>query len=234
MSATTKADAVTALVIDDEPQIRRLLTISLEAGGYRVFTANGGQEGLVLAAQHRPEIIVLDLGLPDLSGLEVLKRLREWTQTPVIILTVQDAETDKIAALDGGADDYVTKPFNTGELLARLRAARRHADKSRAEEPLFQAGDLVVDLVARRVTRKGQPVKLTATEYALLRLFIQHAGKVLTHRQILREVWGPTHEEHTHYLRVYLAHLREKLEKSPSAPALLITESGVGYRLMTS
>ena len=231
MSAATKANTVTALVIDDEPQIRRLLTISLEAGGYRVITANSGQEGLVLAAQHRPEVIILDLGLPDLSGLEVLKRLREWTQTPVLILTVQDAEADKIAALDAGADDYVTKPFNTGELLARLRAARRHADKARAEEPVFQSGELVVDLVARRVTRKGQPVKLTATEYALLRLFIQHAGKVLTHRQILREVWGPTHEAHTHYLRVYLAHLREKLEKNPASPALLLTESGVGYRL---
>jgi two-component system, OmpR family, KDP operon response regulator KdpE len=231
MSSSPNPPPVNALVIDDEPQIRRLLTISLEAGGYRVITANSGQEGLVLAAQHRPEVIILDLGLPDLSGLAVLKRLREWTQTPVLILTVQDAESDKIAALDSGADDYVTKPFNTGELLARLRAARRHADQSRAEEPVFQAGDLVVDLVARRVTRKGQPVKLTATEYALLRLFIQHAGKVLTHRQILREVWGPTHEEHTHYLRVYLAHLREKLEKNPSAPTLLTTEPGVGYRL---
>ncbi len=231
MSQTHIPPLVSALVIDDEPQIRRLLTISLEAGGYRVITANSGQEGLVLVAQHRPEVILLDLGLPDLSGLAVLKRLREWTQVPVVILTVQDAETDKIAALDTGADDYVTKPFNTGELLARLRAARRHADKSRPEEPLFQTGDLVVDLVARRVTRKGQPVKLTATEYALLRLFIRHAGKVLTHRQILREVWGPTHEEHTHYLRVYIAHLREKLEKTPATPTLLITESGVGYRL---
>lgn len=224
--------ALAALVIDDEPQIRRLLTITLEAGGYRVVTASSGQEGLVLAAQHRPDVILLDLGLPDQSGLTVLQRLREWTQTPVIILTVQDAEGDKIAALDNGADDYVTKPFNSGELLARLRAARRHADKARAEEPVFQTGDLVVDLVGRRVTRKGQPVKLTATEYSLLRLFIQHAGKVLTHRQILREVWGPTHEEHTHYLRVYLAHLREKLEKNPAEPKLLVTESGVGYRLV--
>ena len=231
MNPAPNPPAVSALVIDDEPQIRRLLTISLEAGGYRVITANSGQKGLVQAAQHRPDVIILDLGLPDLSGLEVLKRLREWTQTPVLILTVQDAEADKIAALDAGADDYVTKPFNTGELLARLRAARRHADKARTEEPVFQSGDLVVDLVARHVTRKGQPVKLTATEYALLRLFIRHAGKVLTHRQILREVWGPTHVEHTHYLRVYLAHLREKLEKNPAAPTLLITESGVGYRL---
>lgn len=234
MNAPANSLPRTVLVIDDEPQIRRLLTISLEAGGYRSLTANTGSEGLVLAAQHRPDLILLDLGLPDLSGLEILKRLREWTQTPVIILTVQDAETEKIAALDGGADDYITKPFNTGELLARLRAALRHADQTRAEEPVFQTGDLVVDLVARRVTRKGQPVKLTATEYSLLRLFIQHAGKVLTHRQILREIWGPNHESSTHYLRVYLAHLREKLEKNPSAPTLLVTESGVGYRLITS
>ena len=232
MSNGEKAQAALALVIDDEPQIRRLLTISLEADAYRVLTAATGNEGLVLAAQHRPEIILLDLGLPDLGGLEVLQRLREWTPTPVVILTVQDAEAEKVAALDGGADDYVTKPFNTGELLARLRAARRHSDKSRPAEPVFQCGDLAVDLVARRVTRKGQPVKLTATEYALLRLFIQHAGKVLTHRQILREVWGPPHEEHTHYLRVYLAHLREKLEKNPANPTLLLTESGVGYRLI--
>lgn len=232
MSAGTNPASLTALVIDDEPQIRRLLMITLEANGYRVVTANSGQEGLVLAAQHRPDVIVLDLGLPDLSGLAVLKRLREWTQTPVIILTVQDAETGKIEALDSGADDYVTKPFNTGELLARLRAARRHADKSRAEEPVFQAGDLVVDLVARRVTRKGQPVKLTATEYALLRLFIRHAGKVLTHRQLLRDVWGPNYVEQTHYLRVYMAHLREKLEANPAQPELFITEPGVGYRLV--
>ena len=223
-----------ALVIDDEPQIQRLLTVSLEANGYRVTAANNGQEGLVLAAQHRPDVIVLDLGLPDLSGLEVLERLREWTQTPVIILTVQDAEADKIAALDNGADDYVTKPFNTGELLARLRAALRHADKSRADEPVFQSGDLVVDLVGRCVTRKGAPVKLTATEYSLLCLFIRHAGKVLTHRQILREVWGKGHEEHTHYLRVYMAHLREKLEVNAETPKLLVTEPGVGYRLVST
>ena len=231
MSIAANAPRITALVIDDEPQIQRLLSITLEANGYRTIAANTGQEGLVLAAQHRPAVIILDLGLPDMSGLDVLKRFREWSETPVLILTVQDAEAEKIAALDSGAHDYVTKPFNTGELLARLRAALRHADKTRAEDPVFQSGDLVVDLVARQVTRKGQPVKLTATEYALLHLFIRHAGKVLTHRQILREVWGPGHEEHTHYLRVYLAHLREKLEANPAEPALFITEPGVGYRL---
>jgi len=231
MSIAANAPRITALVIDDEPQIQRLLSITLEANGYRTIAANTGQEGLVLAAQHRPAVIILDLGLPDMSGLDVLKRFREWSETPVLILTVQDAEAEKIAALDSGAHDYVTKPFNTGELLARLRAALRHADKTRAEDPVFQSGDLVVDLVARQVTRKGQPVKLTATEYALLHLFIRHAGKVLTHRQILREVWGQGHEEHTHYLRVYLAHLREKLEANPAEPALFITEPGVGYRL---
>ena len=230
MNTSAKAP-LNALVVDDEPQIRRLLAVSLEANGYRVTTANNGNEGMVLAAQHRPDVIILDLGLPDLSGLEVLKRLREWTQTPVIILTVQDAEADKVAALDNGADDYVTKPFNTGELLARLRAALRHADKTGREAPVFQSGDLVVDLVARQVTRKGQPVKLTATEYSLLHLFIRHAGKVLTHRQILRQIWGQGNEEQTHYLRVYMAHLREKLEANPARPVLFITEPGVGYRL---
>ena len=231
MSTISNPKPITALIIDDEAQIRRLLTINLEASGFRAITANTGQEGLILAAQHRPDVILLDLGLPDLTGLVVLQRLREWTQTPVLILTVQDAEADKIAALDAGADDYVTKPFNSGELMARLRAAMRRVTRSQAEEPLYQSGDLVVDLVARHVSRKGQPVKLTATEYSLLSLFIQHAGKVLTHRQILREIWGPTHEEHTQYLRVYVKHLREKLETDPAVPTLLLTESGVGYRL---
>ncbi|HKI70414.1 MAG TPA: winged helix-turn-helix domain-containing protein, partial [Verrucomicrobiae bacterium] len=177
------------------------------------------------------DVIILDLGLPDVNGVQVLKRLREWTQTPVIVLTVHDSETDKIEALDGGADDYVTKPFNTGELLARLRTALRHANKGPADEPVFRAGDVEVDLTKRKVTYKGQPVKLTATEYALLRLFIQNAGKVLTHQQILREVWGAKYEKRTEYLRVYMARLREKLEADPTAPPLFLTESGVGYRL---
>jgi len=218
------------LIIDDEPQIRRLLTVTLEANSYRVLSAVNGQEGLVLAAQHRPAIVVLDLGLPDLSGQEILRRLREWSNVPVVILSVQDDEAGKVAALDAGADDYVTKPFNTGELLARIRVALRRA--STGEEPsVFATGDLVVDLPSRRVTRKGAGVKLTATEYNLLRLLVRHAGKVLTHRQLLREVWGPAHEEHTHYLRVYIAHLREKIEAEPSSPKLILTESGVGYRL---
>lgn len=220
------------LVIDDEPQIRRLLAVALEANGYRVLPAATGQEGVVLAAQHRTALVVLDLGLPDLPGQEVLRRLREWSSVPVVILSVQDDEAGKVAALDAGADDYVTKPFNTSELLARLRVALRHATKPE-ETAVFQSGNLVMDLPGRRVTVKGTEVKLTTTEYNLLRLLVRHAGKVLTHRQLLREVWGPGHEEHTHYLRVYVAHLREKIEADPSRPELLITEPGVGYRLRT-
>ena len=217
------------LVIDDEPQIRRLLAVALEANGYRVLPAATGQEGVVLAAQHRPALVVLDLGLPDLPGQEVLRRLREWSSVPVVILSVQDDEAGKVAALDGGADDYVTKPFNTGELLARLRVALRHATP-REESAVFQSGPLVVDLSARRVTTQNREVRLTATEFALLRLFIRHAGKVLTHRQILREVWGPNAEGQTHYLRVYVAKLREKLERDAATPELFLTEPGVGYR----
>jgi two-component system KDP operon response regulator KdpE len=220
------------LIVDDEPQIRRLLTITLEANGYRVLSALTGREGLILAAQHRPDLVILDIGLPDLSGQEVLRQLREWSQTPVIVLSVLDDEKGKVAALDAGADDYVTKPFNSDELLARLRAALRHSAKDKVDEPVFHAGDLVVDLVNRNVTRKGQVIKLTVTEYALLRLFIQHAGKVLTHRHILQSVWGANHEEHTHYLRVYMTRLREKLEADPANPKLIITESGIGYRLV--
>ena len=218
------------LVVDDEPQIRRLLTLTLEANDFRVAGAETGQEGLVLATQQPPRLVLLDLGLPDLTGLEVLRRLREWSSVPVIVLTVQDAESDKIAALDLGADDYVTKPFNTGELLARVRVALRHAVKEN-EPPVFHSGPLVVDLASRLVTLKGREVPLTAIEYSLLRLFVREAGKVLTHRHILREVWGPNAEKQTHYLRVYLARLREKLEPDPAHPALFVTESGVGYRL---
>jgi two-component system, OmpR family, KDP operon response regulator KdpE len=222
---------ISVLVIDDEPQIQRLLAITLESDNYRVAAADTGQQGLALAAHRRHDIILLDLGLPDLNGVIVLKRLREWTQVPVIVLTVQDEEGDKIEALDSGADDFITKPFNTGELLARLRAALRRTSRGRFDEPVFRTGDLAADLSSRRVTRNGQHVKLTATEYALLRLFIQHAGKVLTHRHILHEVWGPGHENHTQYLRVYVTRLREKLEADPANPILFLNESGVGYRL---
>jgi len=221
-----------ALVIDDELQIRRLLRACLEGNGYRVIESATGQEGISQAAQHPPDIVILDLGLPDMDGVTVLKRLREWSRVPVVVLSVRDREDDKIAALDGGADDYVTKPFSTGELLARLRVAQRHAIPS-GESPLFHAGGLEVDLTVRVVRLKGKEVKLTATEYSLLRLFVQHSGKVLTHRQILKEVWGPNYVEHTHYLRVYIAHLREKLEADAANPRLIVTESGIGYRLMT-
>jgi two-component system KDP operon response regulator KdpE len=220
-----------ALIIDDEVQIRRLLKISLEANGYRVFEAANGELGLAEAAQRRPDIVVLDLGLPDMDGVAVLKRLREWSSVPVVVLSVRDREEDKIAALDNGADDYLTKPFGTGELLARLRVAQRHV-KPGPDMALFQSGHLEVDLVARTVKVKGKPIRLTATEYALLQMFVRHAGKVLTHRQILKEVWGPTYLEQTHYLRVYMTHLREKIEENPSQPELLITESGIGYRLL--
>ncbi len=220
-----------ALVIDDEVQIRRLLRLTLEANGYKVYEAATGQDGLLEAAQRRPEVVVLDLGLPDLDGVTVLKRLREWSRAPVLVLSVRDRDADKIAALDNGADDYVTKPFSTGELLARLRVAQRHVQPT-PDTAVFRSGDLQVDLTARVATVKGREVKLTATEYALVRLFVQHAGKVLTHRQILRAVWGPNFEEQTHYLRVYLGHLREKLEATPAQPEHFITEPGVGYRLM--
>jgi two-component system KDP operon response regulator KdpE len=218
------------LVIDDETQMQRLLTIALEGAGYRVSTAGTAQEGLSAIAHHRNDVILLDLGLPDANGLLVLKQLREWTQTPVIILTVNDGEAEKVEALDAGADDCVTKPFNTAELLARLRALIRRANQGQSREPVFALGALKVDLTARRVTLDGEPVKLTAKEYSLLRLFIVHAGKVLTHRQILREVWGASHENDTQYLRVYLMRLREKLEPDGSTPVFL-TEPGVGYRL---
>ena len=220
-----------ALVIDDEVQIRRLLRVNLEANGYRVLEAATGQEGITQAAQWRPEVIILDLGLPDMDGVTVLKRLREWSRVPVVVLSVRDREEDKVAALDNGADDYVTKPFSTGELLARLRVAQRHAQPG-PQASHFCTGQVEVDLAARAVTRNGKEVRLTATEYSLLRLFIQHAGKVLTHRHLLREVWGPNAVEQTHYLRVYIAHLRDKLETEPSTPRLIITEPGVGYRLV--
>ena len=219
------------LIIDDELQIRRLLRVCLEGNGYRVLEASSGQDGLMQAAQHPPDVVLLDLGLPDMDGVAVLKRLREWSRVPVVVLSVRDREEEKVAALDHGADDYVTKPFATAELLARLRVAQRHAQPATAS-PIFQAGDLQVDLTSRVVKLKGREVKLTATEYALLRLFVQHAGKVLTHRQILTAVWGPNYVEQTHYLRVYIAHLREKLENDPANPRLIATEPGVGYRLI--
>jgi two-component system, OmpR family, KDP operon response regulator KdpE len=218
-----------ALIIDDEVQIRRLLRVVLEGENYQVHEAETGQQGLREIAGRRPAIILLDLGLPDLDGLEVLKRLREWCETPVLVLSVRDDEQGKVAALDAGAEDYVTKPFSTPELLARLRAAQR---KTRPEEEIsvFKNGDLIVDLAARIVTRGGREIKLSATEYALLRLFVRHPGRVLTHRYILREIWGLKSEEHRQYLRVYVTHLRQKIEPDPTNPSWIRTEQGIGYR----
>jgi two-component system, OmpR family, KDP operon response regulator KdpE len=231
MNRETTKTAPIALVIDDEPQIQRLLRVTLEANGYRVFDAATGSDGIAQAAQRRPDAVLLDLGLPDLEGMEVLKRLREWSRVPVIILSVRDREDDKVAALDAGADDYVTKPFNSAELLARLRAVLRHVQPQGADA-IFRTGELEVDLSARVVRKHGQEIKLTPIEYSLLRLFVTHAGKVLTHRQLLTEVWGPKAVEQTHYLRVHIAHLREKLETNPAQPELFITEPAVGYRLI--
>ena len=218
-----------ALIVDDEPQIRRLLRVVLEGENYQVQEAENGQQGLTEIANRRPAIILLDLGLPDMEGLEVLKRLREWSEAPVLVLSVRDDEQSKVAALDSGAEDYVTKPFSTAELLARLRAAQR---KTRPEEEvsIFKSGNLIVDLTARVVKRAGHEIKLTATEYALLLLFVRHPGRVLTHRYILREIWGPKSEEHRQYLRVYVTHLRQKIEPDPTKPSLIRTEPGIGYR----
>lgn len=225
------SDGPLILIVDDEIQIRRFLRISLEANGYRAEEATTGQEAVQRVGQLRPDTIILDLGLPDEDGLSVLKRLREWTHTPVIILSVRDADADKIAALDAGADDYLTKPFSTGELLARLRVAQRHA-RPQETQAVYTVGQFTVDLTRRLVTIGDEPVKLTPTEYALVRLFLQHAGRVLTHRQILREVWGPEYMEETHYLRVYMAQLRQKLEVDPTRPRVFVTEPGVGYRMI--
>jgi len=219
-----------ALIIDDESPIRRLLRLTLEPHGYVVCEAETGQLGLQEAVAKRPNVILLDLGLPDLDGLTVLKRLREWSQTPVIVLTVRDSEANKVAALDNGADDYLTKPFSAAELLARLRAIQRRAPEA-SEEPVFVTGDLTVDQTTRTVTVKKQEVHLTATEYALLHELVRHAGKVVTHKYLLRTVWGPNAEEQSQYLRVYITHLRKKLE-SDSNKKLIRTESGIGYRLL--
>lgn len=225
-------DGPQVLIVDDELQIRRFLRVSLEANGYSVHETDTGHDAIVKTAQLRPDLVILDMGLPDMDGLEVLNRIRQWTKTPVIILSVRDSDRDKIAALDAGADDYLTKPFSTEELLARMRVAQRHA-QPQEQESVLTVGNVQVDFARRLVTRNGEPVKLTPTEYALLRLLIQHSGRVLTHRQILKEVWGPEYVDELHYLRVYFAQLRQKLEDDPTLPKLILTEPGVGYRLQT-
>lgn len=230
MSATDLKPRV--LIIDDEPQIRRLLRVTLEANGYRVMDAATGENGILEAAQRKPDLILLDLGLPDLDGTQVLKRIREWSRIPIIILSVRDHEDEKVSALDSGADDYVTKPFNSAELLARLRAALRHA-QPRGADAIYKLAHIEIDLARRLVLKSGMEVKLTPIEYSLLKLLVQHAGKVLTQRQLLTEVWGEKAVGQSHYLRVHIAHLREKLEADPSAPELILTEPAVGYRLST-
>ena len=218
------------LIIDDELQIRRLLGVSLSAAGYTVHNAETGEEGLRQAASVRPDVVILDLGLPDMDGGMVLRRLREWSAVPIIILSFRAGERDIVDALDQGADDYLTKPFNTGELLARVRTALRHQQTTDGETT-FAVGAFSIDLASRIVKKSGEIVKLTPIEYSLLTLLVRNAGKVLTQRYILQQIWGPAFEEESQYLRVHIAHLRKKLEDDAGKPKLIITESGVGYRL---
>jgi two-component system KDP operon response regulator KdpE len=226
-----QAAAPEILVIDDEVQIRRLLRVTLDGAGYRIRESDTGQAGLAEAAHRRPAAVILDLGLPDRPGQQVLAALRAWSTVPVLILSVRGEDAAKIAALDAGADDYLTKPFSGGELLARLRVMLRRAEPS-DDLKVVRFGAVEVDLMTRVTRRDGQEVKLTTKEQALLRLLVLNAGKVVTHRLILREVWGPHAEEQTQYLRVYVARLREKLERTPNRPVHLKTESGIGYRLV--
>lgn len=221
------------LLIDDELPIRRFLVKSLVAKNYRLLEAETGAQAVRLAAQQPPDLVILDLGLPDLDGQEVLKQLRQWLHAPIIVLSARDQENQKVAALDNGADDYLTKPFSTGELLARIRVALRHAARVQGdnESSTFESGDLKVDLAVRRVFVKDDEIHLTPLEYKLLNTLINHAGKVLTHRFLLKEVWGPHHQQETHYLRIFMASLRRKIEVDSAEPRHLLTEQGVGYRL---
>ena len=221
---------VRVLVVDDEQPIRRFLRAALMSQKYTVFEAVSGQDAVSRAVTSKPDIVILDLGLPDIDGVEVVRLLREWTQIPIIILSVRGAEGDKIAALDAGADDYLAKPFSMGELVARLRAALRRAARLK-DEPIFASGVIKVDLARRSVTVSGREVQLTPTEYELLRVLVTNAGKVLTHNQLLREVWGPGYEREFHMLHVNISNLRGKIEAEPGHPRLIVTEPGVGYRL---
>jgi two-component system, OmpR family, KDP operon response regulator KdpE len=219
------------VLIEDEAQIRRFLRATLTGHAYRLFEAATGADGLIEAASRQPDVVLLDLGLPDMDGLEVIRRLREWTSVPIIVLSARGQEADKVAALDIGADDYVSKPFGVDELLARVRVALRHKAGVAREDAVFANGDLRVDLGRRHVYVRGSEVKLTPTEYRLLTTLVRHAGRVLTHRQLLKEVWGPNQVEDAHYLRVFMTHLRRKIEQDPARPRYLLTEAGVGYRL---
>ena len=223
--------AQTVLVIEDEPQMQRFLRTSLGVNGYRVLEALTAREGLQLASSHNPELILLDLGLPDGDGLELTRQLREWSKTPIVVLSARGQEQDKIQALDAGADDYLTKPFGVGELLARMRVALRHAARAGEDgEPVFETGELKVDLAAHQVFLAGAEVRLTRTEFNLLAALVKNAGKVVTHRQLLREVWGPGYVNQSQYLRVFIAQLRKKIETDPNRPQIITTEPAVGYR----
>jgi len=224
----------TILLIEDEPEIRRFLRTTLPAHGFRLHESATGQAGLTEAKARNPDLILLDLGLPDLEGSEVIRQVREWTVTPIIVLSARDQEQEKVAALDLGADDYVTKPFGVNELLARMRTALRHASRAAdGGESVFALGDLKVDLGRRHVFVSGKEIHLTPIEYKLFTTLVRYAGRVMTHRQLLKEVWGPLHVEEGHYLRVYMRQLRNKLENNPAHPRYLVTELGVGYRLRT-
>ncbi len=227
----TGDDALTVLLIEDEPQMRRFLRGSLAPTGYELVEAATGREGLAIAKTRPPDVILLDLGLPDMDGLEVTKQLREWTKTPIIVLSAREQEKDKVAALDAGADDYLTKPFGLPELLARIRVARRHGESAGGKEPLvYEIGELRVDLGSRVVTRGGEEVRLTPIEYKLLTTLVRNAGRVMTYQQLLRDVWGLRYASQKQYLHVYVGHLRHKLERDPTRPQYLLTEAGIGYR----
>ncbi len=221
------------LIIDDESPIRKLLHVTLEAHGYSITEAANGKEGILQSTIVRPDLIILDLGLPDMDGTDALSQIREWYMGPILVLTVRDDETGKVFALDHGADDYITKPFGMSELMARIRVALRHVARQQ-DEPVISVGFLTIDLARRTVERNGQPIRLTPIEYDLLKALITNAGRVMTHRQLLQRVWGEQNYESTgHYLRVYVGHLRKKIEDDPTRPKLIITEPGVGYRLVT-
>ncbi|TDV32762.1 winged helix family two component transcriptional regulator [Paraburkholderia caballeronis] len=225
--------SVAVVLIEDEKQIRRFVRVSLEGEGMSVFEAATGKQGLVEAATRKPDLVIVDLGLPDTDGLDVIRELRGWSDLPVIVLSARTQESEKVAALDAGADDYLTKPFGVSELLARIRAHLRRRNRGGAgDAPQVNFGGVMVDLALRRVTRDGEPVHLTPIEYRLLAALVRDAGRVLTHRQLLREVWGPSHVESSHYLRIYMAHLRQKLERDAAQPEFIVTETGVGYRLV--
>ena len=223
------------VLIEDEPQIRRFLRATLTGQGYRLFEATTGADGLVEVGSRQPDVVIVDLGLPDVDGIDVIRRLREWTAVPIIVLSARGQERDKVTALDAGADDYVSKPFGASELLARIRVALRHTAGAshEADDATFTIGELRMDLLHRQVFVGDREVRLTPIEYKLLATLVRHAGKVVTHQQLLREVWGPTHTDQAHYVRVYMAHLRHKLEAEPARPQYLLTEPGAGYRLTT-